>query len=361
MQPGTTWVERGADGRPYFVRKKLKLPSTRTLLADALAPRRRSLSLLRYLKRDFLTMPAPLSTPHSLPAPNTESSTSRSTTPMMLPSEPGSMPYPFPYPALYPALAQPFHENRGPSGQQQMLSQVPQYPFAPNAMYPPGPPPHPHQSHQPLPPGARALSPPRPITADDLRYKCGVCGRFRSPRYHYKHPIPPGQLPKKTVCRRCRDAGTDSEGSNDSTRRTTRYNRDRSRNRSRSRFSDEVEVRVVPDRDRRRPTRRSPSRVRLVQRSLSRGRRLPARSSYRSDSLESDLDRLEIVEEQRRVRPRSPSVEIVQRIRYIDDTPPRPTRRETVYIEERVAARRSSGYDEAHYDDDEVNLPPRSV
>ena len=363
MEPGTTWVERGADGRPYFVRKKLKLPSTRSFLTDALAPRRRSFSLFRYPKKDFLVMPAPVSTHLSLHAPNTESSTSRSTTPIMLSSEPGSIPYPLPYPALYPTPAQAFQENRVPSGQLQMLSHASQYPFAPTAMYPPAPPPHPHLAHQPLPAGARALSPPRPITADDLRYKCGVCGRFRSPRYHYEHPIPPGQLPKKTVCRKCRDAGSDSEESPDSTGRTTRYSRNRSRSRSRNRigFSDEVEVRRPSDRDRRRLTRRSPSRVRIIQRSLSRGRRIPPASSYQSDSLDSDLDRLENVEERRRARPRSPSVEIVERIRYINDTPPGPRRQQTVYIEERVPARRSSGYDEVFYDNDELDLPPRLV
>ena len=88
---------------------------------------------------------------------------------------------------------------------------------------------------------------------------------------------------------------------------------------------------------------------------------VPPASSYQSDSLDSDLDRLEIFEDRRRVRPRSPSVEIVERIRYVDDTPPRPRRQQTVYIEERVPARRSSGYDEVYYDDDELDLPPRLV
>jgi hypothetical protein len=357
MEPGTTWVERGADGRPYFVRKKLKLPSTRSLLAEALAPRRRSHSLFRYPRKDFLTMPAPVSTPFSLPAPTTESSTSQSTTPIFLSSEPGSMPYPLPYPAPYLLPPQTLQEHRVPSVQQHMLSQAPQYPFAPPGMYPAGAPPY--LAHQPLPPGARALSPPRPITADDLKYKCGVCGRFRSPRYHYKNPIPPGELPKKTVCRKCRDAGTDSEESYDSTGRVTRYGRNRSR--TRSRFSDEIGIRVVSDRDRRRATRRSPSRVRIVERSPSRSGTIPARSYYQSDSLDSELDRLEIIEDRRRVRPRSPSVEIVERIRYIDDAPPRPAARETVYIEERVPAKRSSRYGELYHGDDNLDLPPRFV
>ena len=362
MEPGTTWVERGADGRPYFVRKKLKLPSTRSLLADALAPQRRSHSLFRYPRRDFLTMPAPVSKPPSLHAPTIESSTSRSTTSIILPSEPGSMTYPLPYPAPYPLPPQTFQENWVPSGDQHMLSQAAQYPFALPGMYPtrpPPPPPPPFQTYQPRAPGSRALSPPRPITADDLKYKCGVCGRFRSPRYHYKHPIPPGELPKKTVCRRCRDAGTDSEESYDSTGRTTRYSRNRSR--SRSRFSDEAEDRVTSDRNGRRVTQRAPTRVRIVERSLSRSGRLPTRSYRRSDSLDRELDHLEITERQRRPRPRSPSVEIVETVRYLQDAPPQPPIRETVYIEERVPARRVLRYDEEYSDDDAWDLPPRFV
>jgi hypothetical protein len=359
MEPGTTWVERDADGRPYFVRKKLRLPSARSLLADALAPKRRSRFLFRYPRRDFLTMSAPVSKHLSLPAPTTESSTSRSTTSVFLPSEPGSMMYPLPYPAPYPLLPQTLEENRVPSGQQHMLSQATQYAFAPPGMYPTGPPPHPYQAHQPLPPGARALSPPRPITADDLKYKCGVCGRFRSPRYHYKHPIPPGELPKRTVCRRCRDAGTDSEDSEDNVGRTTRFSRNRSR--SRSRFSDEAEDGIMFDRDRRRGTRPAPTRGRIVERSLSRSRRLPARSYYQPDSLDNELDRMEIIEKRRRPRPRSPSVEIVERIRYIEEAPPQLATRETVYIEERVPARRISRYDEEYSDDDAFDLPPRFV
>lgn len=359
MKPGTTWVERDAGGRPYFVRKKLKLPSTRSLLADALAPKRRSRSLFRYPKRDFLTMPAPVSNHPSLPAAATESSASRYTTPIILPSEPGSMTYPLPYP-LPPHTLQ---ENRIPSGQQRMLSQATQYQFAPPGVYPTGPPPHLYQAHPPLPAGARALSPPRPITADDLKYKCGVCGRFRSPRYHYKHPIPPGELPKMTVCRRCRDAGTDSEDSYDSTGRTTRYSRHRSRSRSRSksrsRFSDEVEDRIMSNRDRRHAVRRAPTRDRIVERSLSRSRRLPVRSYYQSDSLENELDRLEIFERRRRPLPRSPSAEIIERIRYIEGAPHRSANRETVYIEERVPARQISRYDEEYSDDDAFDLPPR--
>lgn len=156
-----------------------------------------------------------------------------------------------------------------------------------------------------------------------------------------------------TVCRRCRDAGTDSDESYDSTGRTTRYSRNRSR--CRSRFRDEADDHVMSDRDRRRATRQGAARVRIVERSTSRGRGLLTRSYHRSESLDSELDRLEIIDKRGRPRPRSPSVQVVERIRYIQDAPHRPATRETVYIEERVPAIRISRYDEehSHRDDDE--------
>src|SRR2546421_6081869 len=158
MEPGTTWVERGADGRPYFVRKKLKLPSTRSLLAAALVPQRRSRSLFRYPRRDFLTMSAPVSKPPSLTAPTTEPSTSPSTTPIILPSDPGSMAYPLPYPAPYPWPPQVIQENRVPSAPQHPLKQMPQYLSGPPGMFTVRRPPHPQQIQHPLPIGAQALS-----------------------------------------------------------------------------------------------------------------------------------------------------------------------------------------------------------
>jgi hypothetical protein len=356
MEPGTTWVERGPDGRLYFVRKKLKLPSTRSLLADALAPKRRLLLLIRYPGKDLHTMSAPVSTPLSFPTPTTESSINQSTIPIMLPSEPGSMMYPLPYPALYPAPPQTSQENQVPSGQRHLLSHAPQYQFAPPGMYPPGLASNHHLAAQPLPTGARTISPPRPIAAGDLKYKCGVCGRFQSPRYHYNHPIAPGELPKRTVCRRCRDAGTESAESYESTGHTTRYSR-----RSRSRFSDDIEVRVWSARGRRRSTRRSPNRPPIIQRSPSRGRMLLLRSYNRSDSLDSELKRLEINGEQRRRVARPPGVDVVERIRYIEEAPPRPTTWETVYIEKRVPARPISTYSEVYFDEDDLELPARLV
>jgi hypothetical protein len=360
MEPGTTWVERGSDGHPYFVRKKLKLPSTRSLLADALAPKRRPLSLFRHPGKDFLTTSAPMSTPLSFPTRTTESSTSRSTTPVMLPPQPGSVMYPLPYPTLYLAPPQTSQEHRIPSVQQHPLDHTRQYQFVPFGMYSPGLTSSHYFAAQPLPPGAQALSPPRAIAADDSKYKCSVCRRFRSPRYHHSHPIPPGELPKDTACSRCRDAGTESEGSYESNQQAARYSRNKSRSRGRGRFSDDIEVRTLSARSKRRPTRRSPSRLLIVQRSPSRGRRVLLRSYNRSDSLDGELERLEITDERRRGVAQSPGVEVVERIRYINEAPPRPTW-ETVYIEERVPTRQISTHSEVHFDEDDLGLCARLV
>jgi hypothetical protein len=115
---------------------------------------------------------------------------------------------------------------------------------------------------------------------------------------------------------------------------------------------------VVSDSDGRRAIRRLPTRIRIVERSVS---RLHTRPYYQSDSLDSELDRLEIIEGRQRPRPRSPSVEIVERIRYIEDAPHQPATRETVYIEERVPTRRSLRYDEEYHGDGDLEFPLRFV
>ncbi|KPI45126.1 uncharacterized protein AB675_2515 [Cyphellophora attinorum] len=100
--------------------------------------------------------------------------------------------------------------------------------MAPGPTQPPG-----GWPHQNLPPGARAVSPPRYPTAEDLKYKCAICGRFRSAIYHFEHPLPAGQIPPSTVCRRCRHASTDSENDSIADSRES-HRQSRSRRRSSS-------------------------------------------------------------------------------------------------------------------------------
>jgi hypothetical protein len=162
----------------------------------------------------------------------------------------------------------------------------------------------------PIPAGARFISPPRFPTVDDLKYKCSICGRYRSPNYHYRHPIPPGELPKATVCRRCQEEATDSEDS-------------------------EVH-------GQREPRARSRSVVRRA-RSLSRGYGVPRRRFARSSSRSAGV---RIVEERRPLG--------VELVRYVE---PRQRRPETVYIERRSG----SSYEDDLYivSDEEYDCPPR--
>ncbi|KAF7511433.1 hypothetical protein GJ744_004622 [Endocarpon pusillum] len=245
------------------------------------------------------------------------------------------------------------------------LLPYPQYPsYAPP--YPayylaPNPVPAFQEPYPLLPPGARVLSPPRAATADELKYKCSICGRFRSPRFHYKHPIPPGQLPAQTVCRKCRQAGTDSEDTSDDKARPRR-------SRSIVSISQPIRTRVVSDGDGRFLRRRS-SRVDFIPRSRSRHRgRLRRRSISSSSSL--DTDEVDIFVDDRPKRARSRSVgTIVERIRYIEEEPPlrvSPTR-ETIYIKDNRDLRRprASRYEEDYYyteyDSEEDYIPIRRI
>ncbi|KAL6246388.1 hypothetical protein RBB50_006624 [Rhinocladiella similis] len=75
MASRSTWIERGPDGRPYFVRSKEKLPSARQLLAEVLFPRRtRSLFVRESHQISLwprpLEPPAPRNDPPDIETPN---------------------------------------------------------------------------------------------------------------------------------------------------------------------------------------------------------------------------------------------------------------------------------------------------
>lgn len=113
------------------------------------------------------------------------------------------------------------------------------------------------------------------------------------------------------------------------------------------------------------PLRRKLSRVALVSRSRSRHRgRIGKRSISSSSSLDSD--ELDALEEVRRRNGRSRSVgRMIERVRYIEESPPRRVSppRKTIYIEEERVWRggRASRYeDDDHTEyDSEVDYVPR--
>lgn len=379
---GHKWIERDSNGRYMFKRKRTKRPSTRSVLADAFGmsnnpfsksrsrSRFRSQSLPRPQYQNYFKVQAPVRTPTplALSAPPTTTRTTTSGQRATMPTTPEDGKAVVQNTGMY---SQPPWLN-GPNQQFNPYSQYPSYPtsfpgyyLAPNPVPgPPGGPPGPFAGPPPpLPPGARVISPPRPPTEDELKYKCSICGRFRSPRYHYRHPIPPGELPVQTVCRRCRHTGTDSEDSSDENERR----RGRRRSKSVVSISEPVRVRDVSQGGGRFLRRRS-SRVDIAPRSRSRHREQFRRRSVSSSSFDSD--EAVIVNEGRRRKARSRSVgTIVERVRYIEEIPARrPTPpREIIYIEDdhdferHPPPRFEDDSYTTEYDTEEDYVPRRSV
>ena len=333
------WIERDSKGHKVFVREKAPPSSPLNALSNALSLRRRrsfSVDRVRLLPstvRDFsnLLQPCPSpSTPSSAPeqaivlATNSPSSRKRKRRPRKMSQAPTKDPNP-PPPIIHG------NELSVPPGMQSAPHPYSTYDpghyhYGPQMMYsaPPMP--------QPMAMATTTQAAPV-LVSDELRYKCTICGRFRSPRYHYRHPLQPGQIPPPTVCGRCkrsRTPSTDSASTLGRSLRRRRYYRGDG-----CRLEDELssEYDFSP-----RLCRRS-SRTRVIRRSHSRSVEVlqPRRSrSYYRTSSESNL--LGSVRSKRR----SPSVELVERVRYREDEP--------LARRGRRLLRSSSRYD-SYYDD----------
>ena len=369
MRPGDAWIERGPDGRPYFVRKRSKLPSTRDVLSTALIPFRQASfsspsffgSRLTAPERNQLYLPAPpnpfvhhhdpnsTSDPLAMP-PRSSSYSSESSNNQNGHShqprgilKPSPQLYPVPHPAMYPGpppgTMPMFNPAYNPQSQLQLAQMAQTFPAHHAGAY----------TGQPFPTGTQIMGPPRLPTADDFKYKCATCGRSRSARYHREHPLPQGALPGRTVCRRCQEEETNSE-SESSTSCNSREERQRRRRRRRERSRSQYRSTSVETGRRRSRSRRG--------RSVSRGDYSedsyydqPRRYSY---SPSSSVEVLPIRSRSRGSRyRRSPSVETV---RYVDQRRrPQLTRRIT-YIEDHEPRRRNRS--DAEYDSDEIEYRP---
>ncbi|KAL9022153.1 MAG: hypothetical protein Q9185_000667 [Variospora sp. 1 TL-2023] len=51
----------------------------------------------------------------------------------------------------------------------------------------------------------------QPTLNTSSKHTCPACGKFRSARYHYRHPLAPGETPRPTLCRKCIKQHTSSE------------------------------------------------------------------------------------------------------------------------------------------------------
>lgn len=235
MSPRSTWIERGPDGRPYTVKEKSKEPSALQLLSQALFPRSAHSQVVSRDSRHCqhvkcisnatdgpLALPAPDSsdpsftqTPHPpLPMAPTSQAPQQPVTMYLVPPQPDPNQqevknnqahgfFPAPPLGVYPI---PPHPMVAPT--------LPLLPPPVQFQHQPAPFPIPSVGALPLhtqPNGAQALLPAPAAPAQDQRYKCEICGRYRSARYHYRHPILPGHAPAKTICRKCREEATDSE------------------------------------------------------------------------------------------------------------------------------------------------------
>ncbi|KAL8921255.1 MAG: hypothetical protein Q9172_004135 [Xanthocarpia lactea] len=104
---------------------------------------------------------------------------------------------------------------------------APDYQCTTTAVYQPPPPPLPYMIPAPpaqvvqAPPPADATTTtvtttvePQPPPASS-KHSCASCGKFRSARYHYRHPLAPGENPRPTLCRKCIKQHTSSEDFDD--------------------------------------------------------------------------------------------------------------------------------------------------
>ena len=248
MSPPSVWIETGPDGRPRMMRKQSKSASTRQLFSHT-SLARSARSLFSSLRQSRDNCETDTQAPLALPAPESSSSTlnppPRPTTPMAPASHAQSQP-------MTTYLMHPLqNQNQAEAAENQtsqanpfgiphqinpglyMPGMFPMLPHPlsgrfPNTFHPLMPlPPHHAPFHVlptvPLPNTAPLQTHPQgsfvqnPTTANplppqaEMRYKCEICGRYRSARYHYKHPVPPGQFPAKTICRKCQEEATDSE------------------------------------------------------------------------------------------------------------------------------------------------------
>lgn len=184
-----------------------------------------------------------------------------------------SNPPPIPAPMFaYPPPPIPYPQGQPPQG-------LPEYYFSGQGPVPAPPPAGFTPTQTPYPPETNPPDQSRMITPDDFKYKCSNCGRYRSPAYHHKHPLPPGQLAPPTLCRKCRRRSLDStEDSDDSPRKdNSRRRRDKHRRDEYGDLQNEANFAYARDLDSYDDDEGIPRRrVRIIKRprSLSRGSRV---------------------------------------------------------------------------------------
>ena len=196
-----------------------------------------------------------------------------------------------------------------------------------NAVYP----------HSAFRPGLKCANPSQKPTTNDLKHRCRICGRFRSPAFHYRHPISGGESPAAAVCTRCRNDETDSEASSEE-RLDRRLRRASSQNRS---MSGER----AASQQQQKPRGRKLSRIRFKTRESDQDSDYHDRRYVQSISRSSsqDVGPLHLTLNDSPTQKRSSStVEFVETVRFIQEHPLRRPEifEEIIYVDEHRPASR---------------------
>lgn len=201
-----------------------------------------------------------------------------------------------------------------------MVTQQPTYTVPPQVVQPP--------AYLGLPPPAPVVETTTTTTTQvdvqpqsaPSKHSCAACGKFRSARYQYRHPLAPGETPRPTLCRKCVKQHTSSEESDETERARwkKREQEARQRRRHRSYSSDDWESSSSHE-ERRRHHRHRSSTDGPSQR----------RSARSSSGVSNRIYIIRRTAEKPRARPQSSSesVRIVRRARSTEDRPrllPRP-------------------------------------
>lgn len=175
-----------------------------------------------------------------------------------------------------------------------------------------------------------------------LHHTCSSCGKFRSPNYHSRHPLAPGELPRPGVCRKCVKEHTSSDDSDEQeirhrrSRRHEKSHRKKYRKRRRAKHSDSTkdsssskdEVRIIrrsysagggPRSRRRSESRSSPSRQARISITYEPGERNIRRSSRDGVRIVETTDQFAGRRRSRsRSRSRDSSGDFNETVRYLD-------------------------------------------
>ena len=167
-----------------------------------------------------------------------------------------------------------------------------------------------------------------------LQHTCSSCGKFRSPSYHSRHPLAPGELPKPGVCRKCIKEHTSSE---DSDKGESRHRR--SRGYKKSRRKKNRKRRRADYSDSTKESSSSKEEVRIIRRSYSAGGGRRSRKSSESRSSSDRQARISITYEPAERKTRQSSRDAVRIVESTDHVESRRRRRSR----SRSSSRDSSG------------------